>query len=68
VFFCVFGGNKKMVTKEEIKSKLQEDPDYTLPDDASDEDWDVYFEVKDEMREEEMKDDDSWEDDEGEVI
>ena len=57
-----------MITKEEIKKKLQEDPDYTLPDDASDEDWDVYFEVKDEMREEEMKDDDSWEDDEGEVI
>ena len=57
-----------MTTKEEIQKKLKEDPNFTLPDDASDEDWDLYFEVKDEMSEEEVKDDDSWEDDEEEVI
>lgn len=52
-----------MITKEEIKKKLQEDPDWTLPDDAKDEDWDLYFQVKDEMGEEEgTVDDDSWED------
>lgn len=52
-----------MITKEEIKKKLQEDPEWTLPDDASDEDWDLYFQVKDEMGDEgESMDDDSWED------
>ncbi len=56
-----------MITKEEIQKKLKEDPNFTLPDDASDEDWDLYFEVKDEMSGDEVKDDDSW-DDEEEVI
>jgi hypothetical protein len=57
-----------MLTREEIKKKLQEDPEWTLPDDASDEDWDLYFEVKDEMEgidtDDDEDDDDSWEDDE----
>ena len=57
-----------MITKEEIKKKLKEDPNFTLEDDATDEDWDLYFEVKDEMVEEDFPDEeDSWEDDE-EVI
>ncbi len=57
-----------MITKEEIKKKLKEDPNFTLEDDATDEDWDLYFEVKDEMGEEDLPDEeDSWEDDE-EVI
>lgn len=57
-----------MITKEEIKKKLKEDPNFTLEDDATDEDWDLYFEVKDEMGEEGLPDEeDSWEDDE-EVI
>lgn len=55
----------KMITKEEIKKKLKEDPNFTLEDDATDEDWDLYFEVKDEMGEEDLPDEeDSWEDDE----
>ncbi len=54
-----------MITKEEIKKKLKEDPNFTLEDDATDEDWDLYFEVKDEMGEEDLPDaEDSWEDDE----
>lgn len=58
-----------MITKEEIQKKLKEDPNFTLPDDASDEDWDLYFEVKDEMSGDDLKGDDSWEeDDEEEVI
>jgi hypothetical protein len=56
-----------MLTKEEIRRKLQEDPDWTLPDDASDEDWDLYFEVKDEMEGVDTSDDeeesDSWDED-----
>jgi hypothetical protein len=59
-----------MLTKEDIRKKLQEDPDWTLPDDASDEDWDLYFEVKDEMdgvvqEEEEDEEEDSWDEDDG---
>lgn len=38
-----------MITKEEIRKKLEEDPSWTLPDNATDEEWDLYFEVKDEM-------------------
>mgnify|MGYP001313696760 CR=1 FL=1 len=56
-----------MINKEEIKKKLLEDPDWTLPDDASDEEWDLYFEAKDEMDggdAGEVKDDDSWDDEE----
>lgn len=37
-----------MLTKEEIKKKLEEDPSYTLPDDATDEEWDIYLEIKNE--------------------
>lgn len=58
-----------MITKEEIINKLKEDKNYTLPDDASDEDWDLYFEVKDEVSEENVSDEeDSWEEDDEEVI
>ena len=58
-----------MITKEEIKKKLKEDPNFTLEDDATDEDWDLYFEVKDEMGEEDLPDEeDSWEDDDEEII
>ena len=60
-----------MITKEEIKKKLKEDPNFTLEDNASDEEWDLYFEVKDEMSEENGTDsdgEDSWEDDSEEVI
>lgn len=57
-----------MLTREEIRKKLQEDPDWTLPDDASDEDWDIYFDVKDEIdgidMDDDGEDDDSWEDEE----
>ncbi|MBW6441895.1 hypothetical protein K0B04_03285 [Patescibacteria group bacterium] len=53
-----------MIDKEEIKKKLQEDPDWTLPDDASDEDWDIYFEAKDEMVGDGFSEEDSWEDEE----
>ncbi len=38
-----------MITKEEIRKKLKEDPNFTLEDDASDEE-------------------DSWEDDDEEII
>jgi len=52
-----------MITKEEIRKKLQEDSEWTLPDDASDEDWDLYFQVKDEIDEEQgSTNSDSWED------
>jgi len=37
-----------LLTKEEIKKNLEEDPSYTLPDDATDEEWDTYLEVKNE--------------------
>jgi len=47
VFFV--SGGKNMITKEEIRKKLEEDPSWTLPDNATDEEWDLYFEVKDEM-------------------
>jgi hypothetical protein len=47
VFFV--SGGKNMITKEEIRKKLEEDPSWTLPDNATDEEWDMYFEVKDEM-------------------
>ncbi|HPD74369.1 MAG TPA: hypothetical protein PLX95_03785 [bacterium] len=58
-----------MITKEEIRKKLKEDPNFTLEDDASDEDWDLYFEVKDELNEEAVSDEeDSWEDDDEEII
>ena len=58
-----------MITKEEIRNKLKEDPNFTLEDDASDEDWDLYFEVKDELSEEAVSDEeDSWEDDDEEII
>lgn len=58
-----------MITKDEIRKKLKEDPNFTLSDDASDEDWDLYFEVKDELSEENGTDeDDSWEDDDEEII
>ena len=49
------------MTKEEIKKKLEEDPNWTLPDDATDEDWDVYLQVKDEMSGgKESTDEESW--------
>jgi hypothetical protein len=35
-----------LLTKEEIKKKLEEDPSFTLPDDATDEEWDIYLDVK----------------------
>jgi len=58
-----------MITKEEIRKKLKEDPNFTLDDDASDEDWDLYFEVKDEISEETGSDEqDSWEEDDDEEI
>jgi len=37
------------LTKEEIKINLQEDSSWTLPDDATDAEWDLYLEVKKEM-------------------
>ena len=52
------------MTKEDIKKRLEENPDWTLPDDATDEDWDLYFEVKDEMGVGEEVEDDSWDDSE----
>ncbi len=51
------------MTKEEIKKKLEEDPNWTLPDDATDSDWDVYLEVKNEMTGSSDLED-SWEDEE----
>lgn len=47
-----------MITKEEIRKKLEEDPSWTLPDNATDEEWDMYFEVKDEMNTGDPTDDD----------
>ncbi|HOV97666.1 MAG TPA: hypothetical protein PLM44_01485 [bacterium] len=47
-----------MITKEEIRKKLEEDPSWTLPDNATDEEWDMYFEVKDEMNTGDSTDDD----------
>jgi hypothetical protein len=35
-----------LLTKEEIIKKLEEDQSYTLPDDATDEEWDIYLEIK----------------------
>ena len=55
--FFVSGG-KNMITKEEIRKKLEEDPSWTLPDNATDEEWDMYFEVKDEMNTGDSTDDD----------
>ncbi|MFZ2663946.1 MAG: hypothetical protein WAX66_01115 [Patescibacteria group bacterium] len=51
------------MTKEEIKKKLEEDQSYTLPDDATDEEWDTYLEVKNEKSgniEEEKEEDDEF--------
>ena len=45
-----------MLTKEEIRKKLQEDPSYTLPDYATDEEWDIYLEVKNEGKKESEED------------
>jgi hypothetical protein len=56
VFFV--SGGKNMITKEEIRKKLEEDPSWTLPDNATDEEWDMYFEVKDEMNTGDSTDDD----------
>ena len=50
-----------MLTKEELKKKLEEDPSYTLPDDATDEEWDAFLEVKNEksgVKEDEDKEED----------
>ena len=60
----VFLEEKNMITKEEIRKKLEEDPNWTPSDDATDADWDLYFEVKDEMSGGSSPDI-SWEDDEG---
>jgi len=46
------------LTKEEIKKKLEEDPSFTLSDDATDEEWDIYLEVKNEKGG--VKDDDEF--------
>jgi len=51
-----------MITKEEIRKKLEEDPSWTLPDNATDEEWDMYFEVKDEMNTGDSTDEDWGED------
>jgi len=60
VFFV--SGGKNMITKEEIRKKLEEDPSWTLPDNATDEEWDMYFEVKDEMNTGDSTDEDWGED------
>jgi len=52
------------MTKEEIKKKLEEDPNWTLPDEATDEDWDTYFEAKEEMSGGVESEEDSWDKDE----
>jgi len=44
-----FFGRKVFLTKEEIKNNLQEDSSWTLSDNATDADWDLYLEVKKEM-------------------
>lgn len=46
-----------MLTREEIKEKLQADPNYILPDDASEKEWDLYDEVVDELWEDGDDDD-----------
>lgn len=38
-----------MLTKEEIKNKLAQDPDWSPDYDASDEEWDLYDAVLDDM-------------------
>jgi len=53
-----------LLTKEEIKKKLEEDQSYTLPDDATDEDWDTYLEVKREMSGEEDADENNFDESE----
>jgi len=45
-----------LLTKEEIIKKLQEDPSYTLPDEATDEEWDIYLEAKNEGKKENEED------------
>lgn len=61
-----------MLTKDQIKSNLQQDRDWTPNDDASEEEWTMYDEVYEalyggEDTEEEWEDDDEdWEDDDWE--
>lgn len=38
-----------MMTKDEIKQKLQENSDFTLPEGASDKEWDLFDEVWEEL-------------------
>lgn len=55
-----------MLTREEMKKKLQENPDWELPESASDEEWDLYYEVRQELNLDEDTDgswDDEWEED-----
>ncbi len=66
-----------MMTKDQIKEKLQENPEWTPAMDASDEEWELYDEVRaelgltnkpkkgtDESLDDEDFDNEEWEDDE----
>lgn len=52
------------MTREEIKQRLISDPNWE-PDDLSDEEWEIYDEVRDEIMGEEVEEDEN-EDDNGE--
>lgn len=54
-----------MLTKEEIKKRLEEDSSWTLPDDVTDEEWDLYLAVKKEMATPQNSDDEEWQPTEG---
>lgn len=45
-----------MLTKDEIRKRLKEDPDWEPRDTATDREWDLYDEVRDEMFEDEDED------------
>ncbi len=45
-----------MLTKADIKKKLNEDPDWEPAVNATDEEWDLYDEVRDEMFEDDEED------------
>lgn len=58
-----------MLTKDQIRKKLKIDSDYELPDSASDQEWDWYVEVKEEIEtgdkwidDQYHQDEDNWKD------
>jgi hypothetical protein len=59
-----------MLTKADIEAKLKQDPEWEPDSSASDEEWDLYYEVLDSMEfetdgDDSEEDDKDWDEDDG---